>query len=96
MQTSQDVKNKLSVIKEKISLKYGVRSLAFFGSYSRDEQNKNSDLDVLVEFNKPIGIRFIDLAQEIEDAIGFKVDLVSRKGIKNRYFKAIESDLIYV
>ena len=70
--------------------------MAIFGSYSREENTEDSDLDILVEFNDKIGIRFIDLADEIEEIVGLKVDLVSRNGIKDRYFKAIDPDLIYV
>ncbi|HUI33767.1 MAG TPA: nucleotidyltransferase domain-containing protein [Dysgonamonadaceae bacterium] len=75
---------------------YPLKSMAIFGSYSRREQNDNSDLDIIVEFKDKIGIRFIDLADEIEDLVGFKVDLVSKNGIKEKYLKAIDSDLIYV
>ena len=50
----------------------------------------------MVEFKDKIGIRFIDLAEEIENLVGFKVDLVSRNGIKERYFKVIKPELIYV
>jgi len=70
--------------------------LAIFGSYSREESTDDSDLDILVEFNGKIGIRFIDLADEIEEIVGLKVDLVSRNGIKVGYLKAINPDLIYV
>jgi len=70
--------------------------MAIFGSYSRKEQNDTSDLDILVEFYGKVGIRFIDLAEEIENIVGFKVDLVSRKGIKEKYLKSIDSELIYV
>lgn len=70
--------------------------MAIFGSYSRREQNDSSDLDILVEFSDKIGIRFIDLADELENIIGFKVDLVSKKGIKEKYLKSINSELIYV
>ena len=70
--------------------------MAIFGSYSREENTEDSDLDILVEFNDRIGIRFVDLADEIEEIVGLKVDLVSRNGIKDRYLKAIDPDLIYV
>ena len=43
-----------------------------------------------------IGICFIDLADEIENLIGFKVELISRKGIKEKYYQSILPDLIYV
>ena len=70
--------------------------MAIFGSYSREENTEDSDLDILVEFNDKIGIRFIDLADEIEEIVGLKVDLVSRNGIKDRYLKTIDPDIIYV
>ena len=70
--------------------------MAIFGSYSREENTDGSDLDILVEFNDRIGIRFVDLADEIEEIVGLIVDLVSRNGIKERYLKAIDPDLIYV
>ena len=70
--------------------------MAIFGSYSRNENRNDSDLDILVEFNDKIGIRFIDLADEIENIVGVKVDLVSKDGIKEKHFKAIDPDLIYV
>ncbi len=76
---------------------YGFTSLALFGSYSRDTAIKNkSDIDILVEFSEPIGIRFIDLADELEQILKQRVDLVSRKAIKPKYFEVIEPDLIYV
>jgi hypothetical protein len=89
---------KLALGERKISLfeRYPIRSLAIFGSYARNEQKENSDLDLMVEFHDKIGSDFILLADELESYLGFKVDLVSRKGIKNRYFEAIKSDLIYV
>jgi len=43
--------------------KYGLSQLAIFGSYARRQQRENSDVDILVEFNRPIGLEFIDLAE---------------------------------
>jgi len=70
--------------------------MALFGSYARSEQTESSDVDIIVEFNGRIGSNFIVLANELEKYLGKKVDLVSRKGIKERYFDTIEQDLIYV
>ncbi|NYJ26590.1 nucleotidyltransferase family protein [Allomuricauda sp. ARW1Y1] len=69
---------------------------ALFGSYARNEQTASSDVDIMVEFDGKIGIKFIDLANELEKALGLKVDLVSKKGIKEQYLNTILSDLIYV
>lgn len=77
--------------------KYGIKSIALFGSHSRNTAVEGkSDIDLLVEFSKPIGIRFIDLADELEKILSQKVDLVSRKGVKQKYFEIIEPELIYV
>jgi len=76
--------------------KYGLSQLAIFGSYARRQQRENSDVDILVEFNRPIGLEFIDLAEELEQILQIKVDLVSKKGIKKKYFKSIETELAYV
>ena len=76
--------------------KYGLSQLAIFESYARRQQRENSDVDILVEFNRPIGLEFIDLAEELEQILQIKVDLFSKKGIKKKYFKSIETELAYV
>jgi len=76
MRTLQEIKDTLVNHKGRLFHDYPIRSLAIFGSYSRREQNDSSDLDILVEFSDKIGVRFIDLAEDLENIIGFKVDLV--------------------
>ena len=70
--------------------------MALFGSYARNEAQSESDIDILVEFNKPVGFEFIDLAVELEEMLEHKVDLVSKKGVKPQMLPFIEKDLIYV
>ena len=96
MKTLQEIKTTLGSNKKKLLQKYPIKSLAIFGSYSRNDQDETSDVDILVEFSEIIGIKFIDLADELEKIIGLRVDLVSKKGIKDKYLKSIESELIYV
>ena len=87
----------LKKVKPSLEKKYGVKDLALFGSYSRNTAVPGkSDVDVMVDFSQPIGITFIDLADELEQLLQLKVDLVSRRGIKPKYFSVIEPDLIYV
>jgi predicted nucleotidyltransferase len=94
---SKHIINILQQAKPSLQKNYGVKSLALFGSYSRNTAVAGkSDIDVMVEFCEPIGIRFIDLAYELEEILKHKVDLVSRNGIKPKYFQVIEPDLIYV
>ncbi len=96
MRSLHEIKSTLTKHKDHLFSDYPIKSLAIFGSYSRKEQSDSSDLDILVEFNDRIGIRFIDLADELESLMGFKVDLISKNGIKEKYLKTINSDLIYV
>lgn len=92
----EDILSKLKQLKPELTNTYPIASMALFGSLSRGEQLDHSDIDILVELNGKIGSRFIDLAEMIETALGRKVDLVSKNGIKPQYFSSIEKDLIYV
>ncbi len=68
-----------------------VSEIGLWGPIVRDDFSPvSSDVDILVDCNKPIGLRFIDLADFIEKPILKKVDLVSKKGIKDKYFSQIE------
>ena len=96
MKSLQEIKSTLENHRHRLYADYPIKTMAIFGSYSRKVQNEDSDLDILVEFKETIGIRFIDLADEIEKIIGLKVDMVSRNGVKDKHFQSISSDLIYV
>ena len=90
MITYTDIEHKLRYFKPDLIQKYHINYLAIFGSVSRNENSGNSDVDILVDFTQPIGIGFIDLADELENILNIKVDLVSRNAIKPKYFEQIE------
>ena len=96
MANFQSIRQTLTYLKPELVSKYHVRSLGLFGSVVRDDFTESSDIDILVDFTQPIGIEFIDLADFIEDQLNKKIDLVSRNGIKEKYFQAIEGELLYV
>ena len=96
MKNLSRIQSALSSRKEDLFQKYHVKNMAIFGSYARNEQKRNSDLDILVEFKSPVGIEFVDLANYLEQLLKIRVDLVSRRGIKAKYFKEIKGDLKYV
>jgi uncharacterized protein len=97
MSDMANIKSTLSRIKPYLVDKYYVSSIGLFGSVVRDDYSPmTSDIDIIVDFKKPIGIEFIDLADYIEKQLKKKVDLVSRKGIKAKYLSQIESEIIYV
>jgi predicted nucleotidyltransferase len=90
------IKAILEQLKPELAAKYHVQTLALFGSVVRDDFNAGSDVDILVDFSAPIGIEFIDLADYIERKLNRRVDLVSRKAIKEPYYRAIEGEIVYV
>jgi predicted nucleotidyltransferase len=84
-------------LKPELTRKFGVSSIGLFGSIVRNDFSPGkSDIDIIVDFSKPIGIEFIDLADFLESTFKRKVDLVSKNGIKNKYFREIEKEIVYV
>lgn len=61
--------------------KFGVTSIGVFGSYARGEATPSSDIDIVVEFNRPIGWELVDLADYLESHLGHSVDLVIKRSI---------------
>ena len=82
--------------KPQLQEQFKVRRLALFGSYARDEQQKDSDVDILVDVDPSIGLEFVTLAERIEKLLGAPVDLVSSRAITPKKMKFIEPELIYV
>ncbi len=90
------IKKTLAINKSYLQEKYFVEEIGIFGSFSRGEQTKRSDIDLLVSLKKPIGLEFVDLSYELERLFNHKVDLVSKGAVKQRLMKEIEKDIIYV
>jgi predicted nucleotidyltransferase len=88
---------KLRKLKPVLQENYGLSEIALFGSYSRDEQTRESDIDIMVDFSTPIGIEYFDLVYTLNDTFkNNKVQVVSKKGIKQKYFDRLKQDLVYV
>jgi predicted nucleotidyltransferase len=66
---------------------------AVFGSFARGEADENSDIDLLVRFSKPIGWAFYGIADELERALGRKVDLATENMIGKRIRESVFRDL---
>ena len=79
---------------------YGVKRIGFFGSYGKGRPSESSDVDVVVEFERPIGLRFVDFAEYLESLLGKKVDVLTPAGIQGiritRISKEIEKNIVYV
>ncbi len=79
---------------------FGVSRIGLFGSVARDAFDDSSDIDMVVEFSRPIGFRFMDLADYLEDLLGRKIDLLTSAGIeaiRSRHVsKNIAESVVYI
>jgi len=92
-----DVRQKIGNLKPIIRERYKVRTIGVFGSYVRGEAKEKSDLDVLVDFSKPISLlKFVELENFLSDSIGVRVDLVMKNALKPRIGKHILEEVVAV
>lgn len=96
MLTLRQILDNLRDHRTSLSERYGIRTIAVFGSYVRQEQTPESDVDVIVEFDRSLGLAFVDLADELEGILGTRVDLVSRGAMNQKVYESISPDLRYV
>lgn len=96
MKTRDEVLQLLADAKPDLAERFGVKRLAVFGSYARGEQREDSDVDILVEVDATIGLRFVDLAESLESLLGVRAEVVSSRAIKPRNWMVIEKELIDV
>jgi hypothetical protein len=96
MLTKNDIINKLRELKPFLANEFSVKEIGLFGSFSDDEQNKESDIDILVEFYKPIGWKFFSLEKYLEDVLNRKVDLVTKKALKKQLREKILNQTLFL
>ncbi len=72
---------------------FGVKRIDLFGSSAKGTQREDSDVDLVVEFEKPIGLKFIELSDYIEKALGKKVDILTPAGIQSIRVKKVAEDI---
>ena len=95
--TLEAIREVLSHEKPLLKSRYGVREIGVFGSYVRGEDTKDSDLDVLVDFEHAISLlRFIELENYLTDLLQVKVDLVMRDALKPRIGQRILKEVITI
>lgn len=83
--------------KSELQNRFHVKRIALFGSRARGEAGEASDADILVDFDKPVGLfEFIDLKQYLEDLLGCGVDLGTPASLKPRIRERVLKEAIYV
>ena len=92
----KDIKNKIKRVQPFLKERFRVKKIGIFGSYSRSEQRKGSDIDILVEFfEEPSLFKFLDLEEFLSKLLKSKVDLVMKNALKSRIGEHILNEVIY-
>lgn len=92
-----DCKNKLTDFKSKFGLKYGLVRIGIFGSVARRENTANSDIDIVVELEKPSLRIMYDLRENLKEVFGCDVDLVRfRESLRPLLKHNIQNEAVYV
>jgi uncharacterized protein len=95
--TRQAILERLNAEAAGLRKKYGVKSLAVFGSVARGDDHEGSDVDILVTFEGPATFdNFFDLKFYLEDTLGRSIDLVTPKALRPEMRPRIERECIDV
>lgn len=83
-----------------LAAEFGVGRIGLFGSFAQGTANEASDVDVVVEFQRPIGLRFVELVDYLEQLLGRKVDVLTPAGLQAIRLKdvarRISESVVYV
>ena len=99
METFEQIKSTLAEHKEELRQKYKIKEIGIFGSYVRGEQKKQSDIDILVEFEETTDLSlldFIGIENYLSDVLGIKVDLVEKHTLKPRIGKHVLEEVVNI
>ncbi len=100
MLTKEKIENILRENYSYLASEYGVKRIGLFGSYAKAMPTETSDVDLVVEFDQPIGFRFAEFAEYLEGLLGKRVDILTPAGIQGiriaEIARSIEENIIYV
>ena len=95
--TLADIKNKLIPLKPELHERFGVSEIGVFGSWVRGEQKDTSDIDVLVDFDKPIDLfDLMELQEFLEEVFDRKIDVTMRRSLKKYIGQYILAEVQYL
>lgn len=95
MNSGNEILIKLRELKPNLYKEYSVKKIGLFGSFSNDTFDEQSDIDLLVELEKPIGWKFFTLEIYLEKIFNRKIDLVTKNGLKEQIKKKILNQVKY-
>jgi hypothetical protein len=77
-----------------LARRYGVSKIGLFGSFAQGVPTPASDVDLVIEFNRPIGLAFVELADDFEQLLGRSVDLLTQDGIRNIRVPVVQDRIV--
>lgn len=95
MNSGNEILKKLKELKPSLYKDYSVKEIGLFGSFSDETFSDNSDIDLLVELEKPIGWKFFTLEIYLEKVFNRKIDLVTKNALKEQIKQKILSQVKY-
>ena len=98
--TREQILQKLKENHSYLSSKYGLKRIGIFGSYAKGTQIETSDIDIIVEFNRPIGLEFVEFTEYLENLLEKKIDVLTNVGVEqirnSKIVQQIKETIIYV
>jgi predicted nucleotidyltransferase len=93
MSTTENILDQLRANYPYLAAEYGVSRIGLFGSYAKDTASEASDVDLVVEFQRPVGFKFMELADYLEKLLGKKVDLLTPAGVQGIRLREVASTI---
>ena len=94
--TKADIIAKLQELKPYLAEEFAVKEIGLFGSFSDGSYSETSDIDLLVELERPIGWKFFSLEMYLEEIFGRKIDLVTKNALKEQLREGILKQVNYI
>ncbi len=100
MLTKEAVLQRLAAERPILAERYGVRRIGLFGSFAYGRPGEESDIDLVVDLERPLGLGFVELAEHLERLLGRKIDLLTPAGLASmreaRVRDSIAGRIVYV
>jgi hypothetical protein len=96
MDTRDNILEKLKELKPLLQEDYSVKKIGLFGSFSDNSFSEDSDIDILIELERPIGWKYFTLEIFLENIFGRKIDLVTKNALKEQVKDQILKQVKYI
>ncbi len=96
MLTLAEITGLLKAHLPEMKMRYPIDEIALFGSYARGEATEESDVDILVNYQGTDAWNFLDLHEELENMLGKKVDILTKRAVRTKFWELIQNELVYV